>query len=147
MKKILMLLLVAIIVLMCCACSGEKVKKLPADSNSSSDIVSNVDNGSEDSSSENKELVLKHDADYVLVAKKSREIEISSTDDFVKYSVGYIDETDSMAYALYYDFKETVMYNAANDAQAGLSGDIDTVIISRSAINDDCEIIWDFATK
>ena len=39
------------------------------------------------------------------------------------------------------------MYNAANDAQAGLSGDIDTVIISRSAINDDCEIIWDFATK
>ena len=99
MKKILMLLLVAIIVLMCCACSGEKVKKLPADSNSSSDIVSNVDNGSEDSSSENKELVLKHDADYVLVAKKSRKIEISSTDDFVKDSVGYIDETDSMAYA------------------------------------------------
>ena len=147
MKKILMLLLVAIIVLMCCACSGKKVKKLPADSNSSSDIVSNVDNGSEDSSSENKELVLKHDADYVLVAKKSREIEISSTDDFVKYSVGYIDETDSMVYALYYDFKETVMYNAANDAQAGLSGDIDTVNISRSAINDDCEIIWDFATK
>lgn len=149
MKRIFILMTALMMIAICCACGEEKVKKLPADTDAVTDTASDAEafDSKVSAPSEEKQLVLKHDADYAVVAKKNREIKITSTEDFANYTVGYIDETDSMTYAMYYDFKETVMYNAANDAQAGLSGDVDLVIISRAALDADCEIVWDFANQ
>ncbi len=146
MKKLLILLLTLVFAFCISACGEKAPEKLTADSETDSFSSESAD-VPESNSSEEKELVLKHDADYVLVAAKNKAIVINSTDDFANYSVGYIDETDSMAYAEYYTFKETVLYNAANDAQAGLMGTVDTVIIGRDAVTDLNEIVWDFATN
>ena len=91
-------------------------------------------------------IELKENAEYVLVALKSKYIVVESQDDFADLKVAYIGGTDGEAYAKYYDFAEIGMYNAVNDLHSGIIGrDFDIGIIDKDKFStyDDWEIVWE----
>ena len=150
MKNIFALVIILNIVIMLCGCGDKDINSsdLTASGSSSSitsseemdDVIENED--------EETELDLAGDGDYVVVAPATSKIEITSTDDFVNYSVGYIDECDSAVYAEFYDFKSIGMYNASNDAHSGMNGGtVDLIIIERMSVGSNDKIVWDFATN
>ena len=113
----------------------------------SSEDASSEDDSSEAVSSEEKKLELKNDGQYVVCCLSSKIITINSTDDFKNYSVAYVDETDGMRYAEYYDFKEILMYNAPHDARSGIKGGAcDLIILDKSLLTTFTEftVVWDF---
>lgn len=161
MKKYFSLVAVLLLALLC-GCGGAGTQKdvssgspssVPESSSSepqssSSELqssdVSEDETSSEDTDSEKPQLA--GDGDYVVVAPASSDVTINSTDDFSKYSVGYIDDCDSAVYAELYNFKSTGMYNASNDAHSGMmGGTVDIIIIERMAVANNDKIVWDFA--
>ena len=154
MKKYFSLVAVLLLALLC-GCGGagtqKEVSSNPSSSapqSSSSELqssdVSEDETSSEDTDSEKPQLA--GDGDYVVVAPASSDVTINSTDDFSKYSVGYIDDCDSAVYAELYNFKSTGMYNASNDAHSGMmGGTVDIIIIERMAVASSDKIVWDFA--
>ena len=154
MKTYFSLVAVILLALLCC-CGGagtqKEVSSNPSSSapqSSSSELqssdVSEDETSSEDTDSEKPQLA--GDGDYVVVAPASSDVTINSTDDFSKYSVGYIDDCDSAVYAELYNFKSTGMYNASNDAHSGMmGGTVDIIIIERMAVASSDKIVWDFA--
>ena len=136
MKKLLVCILVLLLGIGLFGCgdqpSNNKVKKEKADNTETYD--------------EKDPIVLNEDAKYVLVAIKSKYIVVNSEEDFKNLKVAYIGGTDGEAYAKYYDFKETGMYNAPNDMHSGIRGnDFDVCLIDESSIGlyDDWEVVWE----
>ena len=136
MKKLLICILVLVLGIGLCGCgeqsNNNKVKKEKADNTDISD--------------EKDPIVLNEDAKYVLVAIKSKYIEVKSEEDFENLKVAYIGGTDGEAYAKYYDFKETGMYNAPNDLHSGITGkDFDVGLIDEEKLSsyDDWEVVWE----
>lgn len=112
-----------------------KIKKKETNSDSSGDTFADYN-----------PIELKENVQYVLVAKKSKYIVINSEDDFSELKVAYIGGTDGEAYAKYYDFAETGMYNAPNDLHSGISGkDFDVGLIDEEKLStyDDWEVVWE----
>ena len=139
MRKILifMMLLTMIISLVGCgnSQSDDTVRKVKVENNET-----------EEFEEEKEPLELKENAEYVLVALKSKYIVVESEEDFSSLKVAYIDETDGETYAKYYDFAETGMYNAVNDLHSGITGrDFDVGIIDKEKLStyDDWEIVWE----
>lgn len=157
MKKIIALVLTLVFCLFALAAcggdNGDEVSKNDSEVTSSdldsvsSEDTSSEDDSSEEVSSEEKKLELKNDGQYVVCCLSKNKITINSTDDFKNYSVAYVDETDGMRYAEYYDFKETLMYNAPHDARSGITGGAcDLVIFDKSILTSftEFEVVWDF---
>ena len=114
--------------------STDKVKESPTES-------------SDDFYGQDEEPIeLKEDAEYVLVAIKSKYVVINSEENFADFKVAYIGGTDGEAYAKYYDFEEIGMYNAINDLHSGITGrDFDVGLIDKDKLStyDDWEIVWE----
>ena len=114
------------------------------------DTPSKVENENTDSfdelEDEKEPIELKEDANYVLVAIKSKYVVINSEENFADFKVAYIGGTDGEAYAKYYDFAEIGMYNAINDLHSGITGrDFDVGLIDKDKLStyDDWEIVWE----
>ena len=139
MKKILIFIMLLTMIFSLVGCGNSK----------SDDTVSKVkveNNDAEEFEEENEPLELKENAEYVLVALKSKYIVVESEEDFSSLKVAYIDETDGEAYAKYYDFAEIGMYNAVNDLHSGITGmDFDVGIIDKEKFStyNDWEIVWE----
>ena len=112
--------------------SIDKVKESPTDSS--------------DNFYDEEPIELKEDANYVLVAIKSKYIVINSEENFADLNVAYIGGTDGEVYAKYYEFNETGMYNAINDLHSGIRGkDFDVGLIDEDKLStyDDWEVVWE----
>lgn len=140
MKKILAVLMILTVCISLAACGGDSTDKTATKVKSgNSDVSDDFDNDTE-------ALDLKEDAKYVLVAIKTKYITVKSEEDFENLKVAYIGGTDGEAYAKYYDFKETGMYNAPNDLHSGITGkDFDVGLIDEEKLSsyDDWEVVWE----
>ena len=142
--------------------AGEKTPS--KDTVVSSDVTDSSDgtatDSSEATSSEEKKLELKENVEYVVVCRKEDDYVINSTDDFAKYVVGYVEKTDSMVYAMYYNFKNDHennegRYSVFHDLNTGMrdegEGRLDLAIFPKSSIEnlyaDDYKIVWDFSAN
>ena len=139
MRKILIFMMLLTMIISLVGCGNSQ-----SDDTVSKDKVEN--NETEEFEEEKEPLELKENAEYVLVALKSKYIVVESEEDFSSLKVAYIDETDGETYAKYYDFAETGMYNAVNDLHSGITGrDFDVGIIDKEKLStyDDWEIVWE----
>lgn len=153
MKKIIILTAMVILVALPLVACGN-TNKTPKDVESETTVSENFDTEStesisgENALSKEKKLELENDGEYIVCSRSSDSIVINSVEDFKNYKVGYIDECDSMRYAEFYTFKETVLYNAAHDAHSGLFGKtVDLIIIDKISYKafSDLNIVWDFS--
>ena len=154
MKKIIALVLTLVFCLSALtACGGVSDNGSKVTGSDDVDSVSSEDTSSDDvssedvSSEEEKKLELMNDGQYAVYCRSKDNITINSTDDFKNYSVAYIDETASMRYAEYYDFKEALLYNAPHDAHSGINGGAcDLAILDKNSGSEftDLKMVWDF---
>lgn len=108
--------------------------------------ITQSDESDDYSENEKEPISLNEDIKYVIVAIKSKHIVIDSEEDFSKYKVAYIGGTDGEAYAKYYEFEESGMYNSPNDLHSGITGmSFDIGLISEDKVKeyDDWEVVWE----
>lgn len=153
MKKIFVLTAMVILVALPLVACGD-TNKTPKNEASKTAVSENSEAEStepisgESVSSKEKKLELENDGEYIVCSRSGDSVVINSVEDFKNYKVGYIDECDSMRYAEFYTFKETVLYNAAHDAHSGLFGKtVDLIIIDKISYKafSDLDIVWDFS--
>lgn len=140
MRKSLVFLMILIVSISFVACSED------SSNNTVSKVKSDNSDVSDDFSDISETLNLKEDEKYVLVAIKTKYITVKSEEDFENLKVAYIGGTDGEAYAKYYDFAETGMYNAPNDLHSGITGkDFDVGLIDEEKLStyDDWEVVWE----
>lgn len=140
MRKFLVFLMILIVSISFVACSED------SSNNTVSKVKSDNSDVSDDFSDISETLNLKEDEKYVLVAIKTKYITVKSEEDFENLKVAYIGGTDGEAYAKYYNFAETGMYNAPNDLHSGITGkDFDVGLIDEEKLSsyDDWEVVWE----
>ncbi len=147
MKRFIVVLMALLMAMSCIACSqGEQTQpdsQKPAVNDSSSDA------SQEDLSVEEVETPdVAGDGFCIVVKMKSTNATINSVEDFSKYTVAYVSDTDSETYAKFYDFKDRGQYNANNDLHSGLMGGaFELGIVSAAGYEsfaEDYDIVWDF---
>ena len=147
MKKFIVILMALLMAVCCIACSG---KEKPQSDVPQSSVNETTDDISQDNSTEEEEEKpdIADDGFCIVVKMKSTNATINSIEDFSKYTVGYVTDTDSEIYAKFYDFEEIGAYNASNDLHSGLMGGAFELGIVNTAgyeaYADDYDIVWDF---
>lgn len=152
MKKIISIFLIIMCAISCMGCSKNGItsnNSQPYAENSMYNISKGEDTSEHDDLGEKPEV--NNDGFCIVVKMKTSGIKIENPEDFSKFTVGYISDTDSEIYAKFYNFKESGMYNSGHDLHSGLMGGLcDLGIIndvSYQANIDDYEIVWDFSTN
>lgn len=149
MKKIFLIFCVFVLIFSCVGCAETKNNQVDEQSS----IQSSVSDQIQEEESEIEEVEEQPDVTgdgYCIVVKmKNTNATVESIDDFSKYTVAYISDTDSEKYAKFYDFKEIGMYNAGNDLHSGLmGGTFELGIVNDAGYQDyieDYDVVWDFS--
>lgn len=148
MKKFILLFCVIVLIFSCVGCAETENKQV--DEKSSGQNSVNVQVQEEPQTEEIEEQPEVTGDGYCIVVKmKNTNATIESVEDFSKYSVAYISDTDSEKYAKFYEFKEIGMYNACNDLHSGLmGGNFELGIVNDAgyqAYTEDYDIVWNFS--